>query len=309
MLAFRFISTLLIVVSILSFFKISIIDIINDFENRSRSKKRTIRDKVEIATEKKRINRFKRLTWEVKAILKTTNNEDKFILLVVLSLTSSVVGMFIGSYLNNTLLFFILGGGFALIPFWYVKFIASFWKRELNAELETSLSLITNSYIRTENIILAISENLPYLNSPVKEIFEVFIAQTTLINSNTKKALDDLKYKVDSAVFKEWVDALISCQDNKNLKTTLRPITDKLSDMRVVAAELDNLVYEPVKEFCLMVILVVLNIPIVGLLSPSLYDQIMHTTPGKVMVSISVLTVFISVARVISLSKPIEYRR
>ena len=54
-----------------------------------------------------------------------------------------------------------------------------------------------------------------------------------------------MKPKLDNYVFREWVDAAIACQDDKSLKSTLTPIIGKLSDMRIVAAELDYLLYEP----------------------------------------------------------------
>ena len=34
------------------------------------------------------------------------------------------------------------------------------------AELETALSIITTAYLRNEDILTAVEENLPYLNPP-----------------------------------------------------------------------------------------------------------------------------------------------
>lgn len=53
---------------------------------------------------------------------------------------------------------------------------------------------------------------------------------------------------MDNAVFHEWVDAVVACQEDYNLKNTLPSIVSKLSDMRVVSSELDLLIYEPVKN-------------------------------------------------------------
>jgi len=103
--------------------------------------------------------------------------------------------------------------------------------------------------MRSESIITAIDENITYLNPPVSDVFKGFLTQTKLINSNMKIALVNLRSKIDNDVFREWVDAVIACQEDKNLKTTLTPIVSKLSDMRIVGAELDYLLYEPMKEF------------------------------------------------------------
>ncbi len=287
---------------------ISPIEIIIDIENRIYNRKLTVYDKVQ-SIENKKISKLRLLIKEVKIILQTTNRGDKFTLLIIMSLLSSVVGIFIGTYFNNQFLVIILGGGFTLIPFWYIKLIATFWKKELNSELETSLSLITSSYMRTEKIIVAIEENIDFIGSPLKEVFQEFLYNTGFINSNTKKALTNLKYKVDNDVFKEWIDALVLCQDNKNLKSTLPPITSKLSDMRIVSAKLDNLVYEPVREFFSLVAILLLSLPIIKAIGQSMYDLLMNTLVGKFTIGFATILLFIAIAGVINAAKPIEYKR
>ena len=50
--------------------------------------------------------------------------------------------------------------------------------------------------------------------------------------------------RIDNTVFQEWCDALIACQHDRSLKTTLTPIVSKLSDMRVVNGELETMDYD-----------------------------------------------------------------
>lgn len=199
--------------------------------------------------------------------------------------------------------------GFGLMPFWYLKFLSIKWKKDLNNELETALSIITQSYIRCESIITAIDENIDYINPPVRDVFKAFLMQTKLINSNIKLALNGLKDKVDSPVFDEWVNAVIDCQEDKNLKSTLNPIVSKLSDIRVVSAELDNLLFEPVKEFISMALLLVGNVPLMYFLNRDWYATLMNTSLGKFVLAVCGVILFISLAGVVRLSKPIEYRR
>lgn len=71
-----------------------------------------------------------------------------------------------------------------------------------------------------------------------------------------------MKSRIDNEVFQEWCDAIAACRYDRSLKTTLTPIVSKLSDMRIVNAELEYMVFEPRKEFIIMVILVIGNIPI-----------------------------------------------
>ena len=72
------------------------------------------------------------------------------------------------------------------MPFWYVIYNSNSYRKQINEELETALSTITTSYIRSEDIILAVEENIEYLNPPISQVFIFFLSQTKLITSNTK---------------------------------------------------------------------------------------------------------------------------
>ena len=96
---------------------------------------------------------------------------------------------------------------------------------------------------------------------------------------------------------------------NKNKNTTLTPIVSKLSDMRVVNGELENMVFEPRKEFITMQLLVVGNIPLLYFLNKDWYHALMYTPVGQVILTICFAAIFISGAFVIKLTQPIEYRR
>ena len=179
----------------------------------------------------------------------------------------------------------------------------------MNAEMETALSIITTSYLRNESIITAVQENISYLNLPISNVFQSFLTQAKMINVNVKQALSDMKPKLNHYVFSEWVDAMIACQEDKTLKTTLSPIISKLSDMRIVSAELDYLMYEPLKEFITMALLLVANIPLIYFLNSDWYSVLVNTAFGKGILAISAFAILVSFAAVIRLTKPIEYKR
>ena len=210
--------------------------------------------------------------------------------------------------IGNFFLVPVAAAGFMFVPFWYIKLTASHFKKDVSAELETALSIITTAYLRSEDILTSVEENLEYLNPPVKNVFQDFVSRIRLIDSDLESALEDLKGKIANDVFEEWVDALKACLYDRSLKTTLTPIVAKLSDMRIVNAELEYLVFEPRKEYITMVLLVVGNIPLLYFLNQSWYDTLMHTIPGQIMLSITGIIIFVSAAYVVKLTKPIEYR-
>lgn len=240
---------------------------------------------------------------------KVTNSViHTFPFLCTVSLVLFAVGAAGAAMLGNFFLVPVAAVGFMFLPFWYIKLTASYFKKDVSAELETALSIITTAYLRSEDILTSVEENLEYLNPPVKNIFQDFVSRIRLINPDLEAALDELRARIADDVFKEWVDALKACLYDRSLKTTLTPIVAKLSDMRIVNAELEYMVMEPRKEFITMLVLVVGNIPLLYFLNKDWYHTLMHTVVGQIMLSIAGIIIFVSTAHVIRLTKPIEYR-
>ena len=179
----------------------------------------------------------------------------------------------------------------------------------MSSELETALSVITTAYLRSEDIVTAIEENIMYLNPPVSKVFQDFLMQIKLVSPDVQTALRVMRSRIDNEVFREWCDAVSDCQNDRSLKSTLTPIVGKLSDMRNVNAELEYLIAEPRKEFLIMVIFVVGNIPLMYLLNKDWYDVLMHTLLGQIILSVTAAVIFVSAGFVVKLTRPIEYRR
>ena len=199
---------------------------------------------------------------EAREMLILTGKGGKFAAVCAFSLFLAAMGAVICIVIQNYFMLPVLAAGMGLLPFWYVLFTSHSYKKLMNNEIETGLSIITSSYLRSESMITAVEENIHYLNPPVADVFRGFLAETNMISADVKQALSNMKPKLDNYVFREWVDAAIACQDDKSLKSTLTPIIGKLSDMRIVAAELDYLLYEPFKEFITMAFLLIGNIPL-----------------------------------------------
>lgn len=273
------------------------------------NKPRSIKEEINEITKRKKVSYFRREVIEVQSILKLTGRDGWFPMICAVSLFLFAIGSGIAIVLGNFFSVPVLGIGFMLLPFWYVRLTQTHFKRDIAAELETVLSIITTAYLRNEDIVTAVEENIDYLNPPVLSVFKGFIYRIKMINPDIAAGLEDMKVQLENAVFREWCDALIACQIDRNLKTTLTPIVSKLSDMRVVNGELENMVFEPRKEFISMQLLVVGNIPLLYFLNKDWYNALMHTPLGQIILAICFAAIFISAAFVIKLTQPIEYRR
>ena len=58
-----------------------------------------------------------------------------------------------------------------------------------------------------------------------------------------------------------------------------------------------------------MALLVICNIPLLYFLNRDWYEVLMHTLLGQLLLMITGILIFFSMARVIRITKPIEYKR
>lgn len=305
MLTLRIFAFMALIVGVFRLLDIRFTDLFRDFINKPQS----IRTQIDEATNRKKKRFIVRQIEEVSEIMRLTDREDKIPVVFIACAVFAIAGAIIASLFDNVFLIPVLGIGMMCLPVWYVKLTASHFKKDISEELETALSVISSAYIRNEDIVTAVEENVHYLNPPIKNVFTDFLVQLKLIDSDVVKAIEGLKPKIDNDVFHEWCDALIQCQSDRNLKSTLTPIVTKLSDVRTVNTELELMLAEPRKEFIIMALLVVATIPILYFLNKDWYEVLMHTGIGKIVLAVDFAAIFICGAFVVKLTRPIEFRR
>ena len=255
---------------------------------------------------------YRRITKELNAIrrsLEIMGKEKQFALICTASLAFFVSGMIIALLIDNWFLAPVLSVSFTFIPVIYVKSSMNHFEKMMNVELETALSIITTSYVRNDDIVNAVRENINYIRPPVKNMMIAFVNQASVISADTKSAIMDLKEASSNYIFREWCDALISCQDDRTQKTTLLPIVAKFTEVRQVNNELETLVYSPRTEYLTMVLLVVLNYPLIYALNKDWFMVLIETIPGKIVTSVIALVVVITAVMMFKFTKPIEYKR
>lgn len=245
----------------------------------------------------------------MKQALEATGKHKQFTFICFASLVLFAAGIFLSILINNLFLLPALSVAFALIPFLYTANTISSYEKKTKEELETTLSIITTSYIRSDDIIGAVRENIPYIKHPLKETFLAFTGDATAVSSNIKRALYNLKEKLDDEIFREWCDTLIACQDDRTLKDTLLPMVSKLTDVRIVNNELKGMLAAARNEYWVMVALVVGNIPLLYVLNKEWFHTLIYETSGKVVLGICGVVILVTALFMLKFTKPIEYKR
>ncbi len=269
----------------------------------------TLRDKVLIAKGKKKSKKLTAELLHIKEALEATGRGKHFTIACAASIVLLVLGCILAVLIDNFFLIPVLAVIFASLPFFYVKSTIAAYDRHVKAEMETALSIITTSYVRSDDILGAVQENIAYLKHPVRGIFQSFVGDAMMISSDLKTALRNLKEKVNNAIYEEWCDTLIACQDDRTLKDTLLPIVSKLTDVRIVNNELKTMLGEAQKEYWMMVFLVIANVPLLYVLNSSWYETLVTSILGKIVLAICGIVIFITSLFMMKYTRPIEYKK
>ena len=273
------------------------------------SPKQTLRDKVLTRKGKKKSRKITVELRRIKDALEQTGKGNQFAVACAASLLLMIVGCVIAIMIDNPFLVPVFAIAFAMIPFIYAKRTVAYYDNHVKEELETALSIITTSYVRTDDIVSAVKENIQYLKPPVKDIFAGFVAETMMISSDVKQSIRHLKEKVNNSIFAEWCETLIACQDDRTLKDTLMPIVTKLTDVRIVNNEIKGMLSSARIEYYMMAGMVVGNIPLLYFLNKDWFNALMFTTLGKLVLAICGLVIIVTAVLMLRFTKQIEYRK
>ena len=250
------------------------------------------------------ISRFFNETYQIMEYMDATG---KFFILLLICFGLAGTGSIIVASLNVYCIPAVVLGCLS-IPFLYIHKISYNYARAIMKELETTLSQVTNSYIRTELIYESVEENLGLMNQPVKKYFVEFLNQLKYVDSNEKQAIEDLSKKIDDNVFKEWCDGFAKCSTNRTLKYLLNPSIEKYTTIKNLDSQIKREIFEIKFSFFIVVGLVYLNYPILYLLNKEWFSVLTSTTLGLITTGILTFVTVLCFIILFFITKPIKYK-
>lgn len=308
MIVFSILAALLLSAGIVLLLELTPDRIANDL-SRMISPDPSLRDIVHMAQGKKKSKKLSVAFNHIRSALTDTGKGGQFGLVCAVALFAAIGGGVFAALMGNLFLVPVLAVALAGVPFLYIRSTLVYYEKHVQQEMETALSIITTAYVRSENIVEAVRENIGYIKPPLQSIFQTFLTQATVISADIKGALSDLSQRIDNAIFREWCGCLIQCQDDRTLKSALLPIVSKLSEVRQVNNELRTMLAEPKKEYWMMVAMVVGNVPLLYMINKDWFDTLMYTTMGKVILAICGIAIFVTALFMLKFTKPLEYKR
>lgn len=243
----------------------------------------------------------------IRAMMRATGQGNRFYILCFVSVLLMIAGIFIGISINNYFLCPVLAIGLMTMPFIYIQFQYLSYKRLVVEELEGCLSTVSLSYERGENILVAIEENLPYINQPIKTVFTEFVHEVKHINPNIVTAIDNMQNKINHSTFFKWCEALKHCIADRTLKYTLRPIVDELTDIKVVTGDLRTILYKCKRTFWQLLLCTIVALYVGLFVLPDAFQVSIPEMLSNVLIAVNSGLIIFTTVKVLLETKSIDY--
>lgn len=269
---------------------------INRKEKR-KNRKATIKSEHSMTTKIQKFNQKR-----IKMLQDTGMPMSVYLLLTA----ASMVGGCIAGHLVFGGAFFTIFCGFLGIggPMMYLQYLVSQTHRNKLARLQSSMMLLSGSYIDKEDFVSAVQENVDRLGYP--KPFEQFLAQISYTDPNIPQALRRMEVRVNNAYFSQWVDVLILAQDDRQLKHVAMAVVEDMNDMARVQMELDSALFAVWLEYFSVLVMIFCSPLILRMCMPDAYEILVNSMVGQVLLVLLLLAVAYSLFAANKMNEPIE---
>jgi hypothetical protein len=244
----------------------------------------------------------------LRLLLAQSGMEGRFRSLMTRCFAFAILGSAAAFPLNNAAAAPLLSGLAFLIPIWRLKLYAIKYEKHISSGLESALSLVTASFIRSNNVEIAVSENLTYFDPLLRRVFEEFLCEYRL-NANLETCIMHMSMKIGHRVFSEWCTALIKAVRNSALREDLASIVSKLSSARIIQENLDTEKSRILFQYVIMLILLVMTIPLIGLVNRDWFLCFFTHPLGKFAVAFGIFALVCGIQSLVRCSRPVRYRK
>lgn len=256
------------------------------------------------------LNWFDKIVLHIDDLLKMLNKTRKHFYIV--SFVCFVGGCYLGKMcFGDNFLTFSMGFTCMPLSYLYLLFRTQEKTRDELAELQNAMSIITNSYLASENLVKAVEEYIKerqlYSDGSIVESgpFEEFVADCLYINANINSNLRNLARKLNNYYFDQWCKNLMQCIENKQMRFSLQPVIDAMADEKIMQIESDAQVRATWGRYLLIVGVMFATIPTFKIAREEWYLTLTTTPIGKGIIFCMLVAAIISAIYVMKINKPI----
>ena len=239
-----------------------------------------------------------------KCVSLITNSQMPKTAYYILTVVCAVGGYCAGKVVFSSFPIALAVGTFGLIaPLLFFSFRQTKAKAAQLERLASSMMILSNSYVVTEDFITSVRDNLEILEHP--EPFKDFLTYVTLMDSSVGNGLRRMEAKVNNPYFSQWIDALVLAQDDRSLKYVTVTVVDSMHDVLSVQAESDAAMYAVWRDY-LMTLIMIFSVPLIFKFTlADAYLTLTGSLVGQSMFILLLAAVIFSVFRALKINKPL----
>jgi hypothetical protein len=195
------------------------------------------------------------------------------------------------------------------LPFLIFYLSAARAKRAEFGKLESAMSIITNAYASSYNILAAVEhytteqhKGIPAalrVNTP----FDTFISNATVVGYSVEKSLMILDAQIGNPYFTNWVKMLRMCASDRNMLFALYPVIQSMSDFKNMQAEADVRAETAWRNYLMVVAIAVGLTPMFRILNIEWYNLLTKTFFGNVILILLLASCIVSAFFVVRISR------
>jgi hypothetical protein len=222
----------------------------------------------------------------------------------LLTVLGAVGGAAVGKLLFSHTFFAVTVGVLgAISPQLFLRIKLTQAKSQRVEKLHSSMLILSNSYIVTEDFIQSVRDNLGVLEYPAP--FRDFLTYTNYIDGSVKTGLRRMEAQVNNDYFSQWVNVLILAQDDRNMKYVTMSVVDAMADVRQAQRESDTAMYAIWREYFTVLALIFATPLIFRVLMRDAYTVLVTTLPGQALLALLLAAVVFSLVKAYRLNKPL----
>lgn len=239
-----------------------------------------------------------------KCVSLITNSQMPKTAYYILTVVCAVGGYCAGKVIFSSFPIALAVGTFGLIaPLLFFSFRQTKAKTAQLERLASSMMILSNSYVVTEDFITSVRDNLEILEHP--EPFKDFLTYVTLMDSSVASGLRRMEAKVNNPYFSQWIDALVLAQEDRSLKYVTVTVVDSMHDVLSVQAESDAAMYAVWRDY-LMTLIMIFSVPLIFKFTlADAYLTLTGSVVGQSMFILLLAAVIFSVFRALKINKPL----
>lgn len=305
--ALTIIGCILLVVSIFCFWGVSPDVMMGDLMHLLRPSSKLRIQAENVQDNKPRADLYGKIQ-KLKNSMEATGKGKYFPLLFTASGLLVLLGVAISAWLQNWFLAPTLVVALGMLPMAYASGVIRDYEKSIHDEMETALSVITNAYLRMDDITAAIQETISYVKPPMRQLLGKYLVDVA-VNPAKKAALYRLRDRLDDPIWFEWVTTLIQCQDDRSLRENLQPIVTKLTDVRLVNDQVEGTIALARGEYYAVVAFLFANYPMMYSINQDGFQILVDTMAGKAITGVVAAVVLITFFIMRRITRGVTYNR